>query len=73
MAYAATSDFLEFGNINEYDSDDEVRWTNHITRAQKFIENVCRRSFEATNDGVIGDSDNPVTRYFSYNEDVEGD
>lgn len=72
MAYAATSDFLEFNHTGTYDSDDEQRWTNHITRAQSFIDKYCGQTFEAANDGVVGDSVNPVTRYFNYLEDVDG-
>lgn len=74
MAYAASSDYEEFAHIKTFDSDvDEVRWTNHITRAQALIDNYCNRTFEAANDGVVGDSDNPVTRYYDYTDDVEGD
>lgn len=74
MAYAVSSDYLEFAAISTWDSDaDETRWTNHITRAQKLIETYCRRVFEARADGVVGDSDTPVTRKFDYLEDVDGD
>lgn len=72
MAYVASSDYIEFADIGTYDSDDEVRWTNHITRAKALIDNYCKRTFEANNDGVVGDSDNPVTRYFDAYADVDG-
>lgn len=74
MAYAAASDYVEFAHIKTFDSDvDELRWTNFIARAKVLIDNHCRRTFEAATDGVIGDSDSPVTRYFDYSEDVQGD
>lgn len=74
MTYAATSDYVEFIHGKTYDSDvDEPRWTNHIARAQAFVDMYCNRTFEAANDGVVGDSDNPVTRYFDYTVDVEKD
>lgn len=74
MSYAATSDYIEYAHIKTQDSDvDEVRWSNLITRAEAFIDLYTHRTFEAANDGVVGDSDNPVTRYFDYVTDVEKD
>lgn len=72
MAYAATSDYIEYAHIKTQDSDvDEVRWTNHITRAQAMIDSYCNRTFEAAT--AVGTSDAPVTRYYDYIEGVQGD
>lgn len=71
MAYAVTSDWIEWAHIKTQDSDvDEVRWTNHIARAQSFIDRYCNRTFETS--GSVGTSDAPITRYFSYADDVDG-
>ena len=73
MAYAATSDYTEYAHIKTFDSDvDELRWTNHIARAQSFIDRYCQRTFEAAS-GSVGTSDAPVTRYFDFYKDVDGD
>lgn len=74
MAYAASSDYIEWAHIKTQSSDiDEPRWTNHITRAQAMIDNYCNRTFEANNNGVVGSSDSPVTRYYDYWKDVDDD
>lgn len=71
MAYAATSDYIEWAHIKDtYSSDDEARWTNQIARASALIDSFCGRSFEANT--TTGSSDGYVTRYFDALADVDG-
>lgn len=72
MAYAASSDLLKYINYEGASSDNLTFYELIATRAEKIIDTYCGRTFEADSDnGGVGSSDSPATRYFDAIRDID--
>jgi hypothetical protein len=70
--YVASSDLLKYINYEGASSDNVTFYESVATRAEKIIDTYCGRTFEADSDnGGVGSSNSPVTRYFDAIRDIE--
>lgn len=73
MAYVASTDFTEYANHPNADSDDLALFDNLIARAQSVVEQVTGRVFQSDSaDAGIGSTNAPVSRTFDADCDVDG-